>query len=174
MPPTFTTVSPVSFLAVVVPNHVLPRTYEWNAAVERTLGKADVLTVTYLGAACRKLMRQDISIAPNPEFTREFNLMRNDATSSYQALQAQYRHRLSCFAHTQSSEPNMQDTQARELCFVIPTHRLREVGATIEEYDEHLWRNGQYVRVAVFDDSSPVNQPKYCPLLEQTRTHQPI
>jgi hypothetical protein len=68
----------------------------------------------------------------------------------------------------------MQDTQARELSFVIPTHRLREVGATIEDYDEHLWRNGHSVRLAVFDDSSPVNQQKYYPPLEQTRTHQPI
>jgi hypothetical protein len=74
---------------VVDPNHVLPRTYEWNAAVERTFGKADVLTVTYLGAAGRKLMRQDIYDAPNPNFTGEFDVMRNDADSSYQALQAQ-------------------------------------------------------------------------------------
>ena len=80
---------------MVDPNHVLPRTYEWNAAVERTLGKADVLTVTYLGAAGRKLMRQDIYIAPNPNFTGEFDLMRNDADSSYNALQVQYRHRFS-------------------------------------------------------------------------------
>ena len=39
-------------------------------------------------------MRQDIYIAPNPEFTHEFDLMRNDADSSYNALQVQYRHRL--------------------------------------------------------------------------------
>ena len=38
-PPPFTTTPPVSYLAVVDPNHVLPRTYEWNAAVERTSGK---------------------------------------------------------------------------------------------------------------------------------------
>ena len=93
-PPPFTTSPPVSPLAVVDPNHVLPRTYEWNAAVERTLGKADVLTVTYLGAAGRKLMRQDIYIAPNPEFPGEFDLDSNKATSSYQALQAQFRRRL--------------------------------------------------------------------------------
>ena len=93
-PPPFTTAPPVSYLAVVDPNHVLPRTYEWNAAVERTFGKADVLTVTYLGAAGRKLMRQDHYNAPNPNFTGEFDLMRNDADSSYQALQAQFRHRL--------------------------------------------------------------------------------
>ncbi len=92
-PPPFATSPPVSYLAVVNPNHVLPRTYEWNAAVERTLGKADVLTVTYLGAAGRKLMREDIYLNPNPNFT-EFKLMGNAADSSYQALQAQYRHRL--------------------------------------------------------------------------------
>ena len=95
-PPPFTTTPPVPYLAVMDPNHVLPRTYEWNAAVEKTLGKADVLTVTYLGAAGRKLMRQDMYNAPNPKFTGEFDLMRNDADSSYHALQAQFRHR---FAH---------------------------------------------------------------------------
>jgi hypothetical protein len=61
-PVPFTTTPPVSYLAVVNPNHVLPRTYEWNAAVEHTFGRADVLTVTYLGAAGRKLMRQDIYV----------------------------------------------------------------------------------------------------------------
>jgi hypothetical protein len=49
-PPPFKTTPPVPYIAVVDPNHVLPRTYEWNAAVETTLGKADVFTVTYLGA----------------------------------------------------------------------------------------------------------------------------
>ena len=93
--PPLTTSPPVPYLAVVDPNHVLPRTYEWNAAVERTFGKADVLTATYLGAAGRKLMRQDFYYVPNPEFTGEFDLMRNDADSSYNALQVQSRHRFS-------------------------------------------------------------------------------
>ena len=93
-PPPFTTSSPAGYMAVVDPNHVLPRTYEWNAAVERILGKAGILTVTYLGAAGRKLMRQDIYYKPNPNFTGEFEVMSNDADSSYQALQAQFRHRL--------------------------------------------------------------------------------
>jgi len=94
-PPPFTTLPPVSFLAVVDPNHLLPKTYEWNATVERTLGKADVVTMTYLGAAARKLMRQDLYNAPNSIFTGQFDLMRNDADSSYEALQVQFRHRLS-------------------------------------------------------------------------------
>ena len=96
VPPPFSTTPPVSYFSVVDRNHVLPRTYEWNAAVEKSLGRADVVTVTYVGAAGRQLMRQDFYNAPNPTFTGEFDLMRNGANSSYQALQPQYRHR---FAH---------------------------------------------------------------------------
>jgi hypothetical protein len=55
--------------------------------------------------------------------------------------------------------------------FVIPTYRLRDVGETIEAYDEHFWRNGHSPEIIVFDDSSPANQEKYFPLLEQTATH---
>ena len=95
-PPSLTTTPPVTYLTVVDPNHVLPRTYEWNASVESTLGKAGVLTVTYLGAAGRKLMRQDVYYRPNPNFTGEFDLMSNGADSSYNALQTQFSHR---FAH---------------------------------------------------------------------------
>ena len=57
----------------------------------------------------------------------------------------------------------------KELFFVIPTHRLRDVGETIEQYDENLWRNGHSVPIIVFDDSSPANHEKYFPLLEQTQ-----
>ncbi len=94
-PLPFTTSPPAGYMVVVDPNHVLPRTYEWNAAVERTLGRSDILTVTYLGAAGRKLMRTDNYAAPNLNFTGEFELMRNDADSSYNARQVQFRHRLS-------------------------------------------------------------------------------
>lgn len=61
-----------------------------------------------------------------------------------------------------------------EIFFVIPTYRLRDVGETVEQYDEHFWRNGQTVRMIVFDDSTPTTQEKYYPLLEQTRTHQEL
>src|SRR5260370_30210735 len=82
-------------MSVVDPNHVLPRTYEWNAAVEDSITNADVLTLTYVGAGGRRLMRKDIYIAPGPNFTGEFDLLSNHATSNYDALQVQYRHRLS-------------------------------------------------------------------------------
>jgi hypothetical protein len=64
--------------------------------------------------------------------------------------------------------------EQRDLTFVIPTYRLRDVGETVEQYDQHFWRNGHTVRIVVFDDSSPSNQEKYFPLLEQTRTHNEV
>jgi hypothetical protein len=61
--------------------------------------------------------------------------------------------------------------QADDLYFVIPTYRLRDVGETVKVYDEHFWRNGHAPTIIVCDDSSPVAQEKYYPLLEQTSTH---
>jgi hypothetical protein len=64
--------------------------------------------------------------------------------------------------------------QEKELTFVIPTYRLREVGDTVEQYDDHFRRNGHSVPIVVFDDSSSANQAKYYPLLERTATHNPL
>ena len=58
----------------------------------------------------------------------------------------------------------------REPIFVIPTYRLRDVGETIERYDENFRRNGHAVKMMVFDDSTGSTHEKYYPLLEQTRT----
>src|SRR5262249_25715141 len=58
-----------------------------------------------------------------------------------------------------------------DLSFVIPTNRLRDVGETVEQYDEHFWRNGHSPQIIVFDDSTLPNQEKYFPLLEKTTTH---
>jgi hypothetical protein len=57
-----------------------------------------------------------------------------------------------------------------ELYFVIPTHRLRDVGGTIHEYDEHFWRNGHSLQMIVFDDSTQANVEKYLPLFAETKT----
>jgi S1-C subfamily serine protease len=45
--------------------------------------------------------------------------------------------------------------------FAIPTYRLRDVGETVERYDESFWRNGNAVPMVVFDDSSPATRDKY-------------
>lgn len=61
----------------------------------------------------------------------------------------------------------MSDT---ELTFVIPTYRLRDVGETVEAYDENFRRNGHSVKMVVFDDSSIAARDKYYPMLEKTTT----
>jgi hypothetical protein len=95
MPLAFTTSPPVNFIAVVDPNHVSPRTYEWNAALEQGFGANDVMTLTYVGAGGRELTRKDIAFAPSSTFNGSVEVIRNAATSSYNGLQAQYRHRIS-------------------------------------------------------------------------------
>jgi hypothetical protein len=57
------------------------------------------------------------------------------------------------------------------LTFVIPTYRLREVGETIRQYDEHFWRNGHVVDMIVFDDSGVATQQRYFPTFEATPTY---
>jgi hypothetical protein len=37
--------------------------------------------------------------------------------------------------------------QDKEMFFVIPTYRVRDVNETIELYDEHFWRNGHSVQM---------------------------
>jgi hypothetical protein len=93
-PLPFTTKAPYSTLFVADPHLVLPRTYEWNVAVERTLGKDQILSATYLGAAGRRLLRQEYLVNPNPSFT-DLYVTRNAGVSDYHALQIQLHRRLS-------------------------------------------------------------------------------
>ena len=58
--------------------------------------------------------------------------------------------------------------------FVIPTYRLREVGETVAQYDEHFFRNGHAVDMVVFDDSSTAAQQKYFRTLAETPTHNDV
>lgn len=57
-----------------------------------------------------------------------------------------------------------------DLRFVIPTYRLRDVGETVEAYDDNFTRSGQTAPIIVFDDSSVANHDKYFASLEATRT----
>lgn len=80
-------------VAAADPNLVLPRTYEWNFAVQQSLGASQTITATYLGSAGRDLMRNVIlnsSLVPNSD-----TVLTNGATSHYNALQLQFQRRLS-------------------------------------------------------------------------------
>ena len=92
-PPAFSADPPYPMLFVADPHLVLPRTYEWNIAIERSLGTAQTVSTSYVGAAGRRLLRQEL-LHPNELFT-DVLVTRNGATSDYNALQVQYQRRLS-------------------------------------------------------------------------------
>jgi hypothetical protein len=79
------------------PNLTLPRSYQWNVALEKSFGGRQAVSATYVAQAGRDLLRQQGLAAPNSNFgpfTRFF-ITQNDATSNYNALQLQYRNSLS-------------------------------------------------------------------------------
>src|SRR5467141_849900 len=56
-PPTLTTNPPVSTILVADPHLKLPRTYQWNVALEQPLGSSQSVSLTYIGALGRDLLR---------------------------------------------------------------------------------------------------------------------
>jgi len=82
---------PYPIVVGVDPDLRLPRSYQWNVAVDKALGQDLAVTATYVGQAGRDLFRTNALYAPNPDFSSEFLLESNDARSNYDALQLQLR-----------------------------------------------------------------------------------
>jgi hypothetical protein len=96
-PPVLTLSPPFLNLFVADRNLKLPRTYEWNIALEQSLGANQSLSVTYVGAVGRDLLRSTVlnpASAGNPDFDFVF-LTNNTATSDYHALQLKFQQRVS-------------------------------------------------------------------------------
>ena len=93
-PPPITTNLPASDIIVADPHLKLPRTYEWNAALEQSLGSNQALSLTYIGAVGRDLLRNTDLVDPNSNFGF-VGVTSNSATSNYQALQVKFERRLS-------------------------------------------------------------------------------
>ncbi len=74
----------------------LPYTWQWNFALEQSVGKNQAITVSYVGAAARRLLQAtQLNLSKiNPSFTT-VQVNKNGATSDYDALQAQFQRRLS-------------------------------------------------------------------------------
>jgi hypothetical protein len=81
-------------LYVTVPNLKLPRTYEWNAALEQSLGSSQTISLTYIGAIGRELLRPFFLANPNANFLGVY-VTTNTGMSDYHALQLKYQRRLS-------------------------------------------------------------------------------
>jgi hypothetical protein len=76
------------------PNLELPYTLQWNVAVEQALGKQQTISVSYVGAAGRRLIQTAFILSPNPNLNSA-ELITNAGTSDYNALQIQFQRRLS-------------------------------------------------------------------------------
>src|SRR6266498_1602068 len=97
-PPVFNPNPPYSdVIAGVDPNLKLPYTYQWNVAVEQSLGVNQTVSASYIGAVGRRLLRLEGLLNPNPNFVGNGPALptRNTATSQYHALQLQFQRRLS-------------------------------------------------------------------------------
>ena len=91
-------------LYVFEPDTKLPRTYQWNFAVEQALGTNQLLSASYVAAVGRRLLREDTLFGTlfggnlNPAvfpIDGQVVVTRNTATSDYHAMQLQFQRRLS-------------------------------------------------------------------------------
>jgi hypothetical protein len=93
-PAPFSVNPPVSSISVADLHLKLPRTYQWNVAIEQSLGNSQSVSLTYVGAVGRDLLRVTNLFNPNSDF-QAVAVTDNTATSDYHALQAKFERRLS-------------------------------------------------------------------------------
>jgi hypothetical protein len=93
-PPPLSLDPPVITLVVADPHLKLPRSYQWNVALEQSLGRSQSVSLTYIGAIGRDLLRVTQLTNLNPSFA-SISFTTGDATSDYHALQSKFQRRLS-------------------------------------------------------------------------------
>ena len=89
VPPT-SPAAPYGLVQAMDPNLKLPRSYQWNVALEKSFAD-QVVSATYVGQAGRDLLRNEAMYQPNANFASAFQVEMNSARSNYTALQLQYR-----------------------------------------------------------------------------------
>jgi len=93
-PPPAPTSPPYSQIAAFDPHLKSPYTYEWNLSFEQSMGANQTFTVSDVGARGRRMLREDLLSGASPDFG-EIYFIHNADTSDYDALQLQYKRRLS-------------------------------------------------------------------------------
>lgn len=69
----------------------LPRSLQWNVAVEKNFPGSQTVSATYVGQAGRRLLKQVGIPRPNADFEGALLLTENASRSNFDALQLQYR-----------------------------------------------------------------------------------
>jgi len=87
-------ITPSSGLFAFNPKLELPYVLQWNVAVEQSLGAQQTITASYIGSAGRRLLQTSRKNSPNANFSFA-ELVGNTATSDYDALQVQFKRRMS-------------------------------------------------------------------------------
>jgi hypothetical protein len=85
--------TPFGFFNGFASNLKLPRSYQWNLALEKSFAGRHVISTTYVGQSGSDLLRSEALVQPNANFATnsELELTKNSAHSSWQALELQYR-----------------------------------------------------------------------------------
>jgi TonB dependent receptor/Carboxypeptidase regulatory-like domain len=81
-------------LGALDPDLKLPYTMQWNIAMQRSLGSSQTLSATYLGSRGRRLLQTEFDANVNQNISNA-QLVSNQGTSDYNALQLQFQRRLS-------------------------------------------------------------------------------
>jgi hypothetical protein len=93
-PPPLNLTPPFGTIVTFDPNLKLPRTYQWNFGLEKSLNPNQTIALTYVGAVGRGLLREDAVDNVNEDFTL-VRITRNTGRSDYHAMQFQAARRLS-------------------------------------------------------------------------------
>jgi hypothetical protein len=93
-PPSIIPPGPTGSLYAFDPRLKLPRTLQWNVALEQSLGKQQTITASYIGSVGRRLLQTALIYSPNPNLGAA-DLVTNSGISDYNALQIQFQRRLS-------------------------------------------------------------------------------
>jgi hypothetical protein len=96
LPPPIPPSGSLSFLYAFNPHLKLPYTLQWNVALEQALGGQQTLSISYVGAAGKRLLQTAEFFSPPANLNIGVaNLIDNTGTSDYNALQVQFQRRLS-------------------------------------------------------------------------------
>ena len=146
-PPAFTANPPVSTIFVADPHLKLPRTYQWNVALEQSIGNNQSLSVAYVAAIGRDLLRATQLFNPNTTF-QSVAVTDNSATSDYHSLQLKFQRRLSrglqgLASYTYSHSIDVASTDATTNFNTLPTIAPPNVDRGNSDFDiRHSFTSG--------------------------------